>query len=130
MARFVHDNTISKEVCRLFVLRCQSASHLTCHVSAHQVHLSHTVYVIIQITFIHPYINTFTYSYIHTYTTYTQHHSYMVALVTQGLIWSHPFNSVLTHHCVKQHVLQTNILRLPHFHQKVSSPVCLVKRCH
>jgi len=59
---------------------------------------------------LHSYIDTFTYSYIHAYITYTQHHSDMVALVTHGFIWSHPFSSVLTHHCVKQHVLQTNIL--------------------
>ena len=37
MARFVHDNTISKEVCQVFVLRYQSASNLTCPVSSHRV---------------------------------------------------------------------------------------------
>jgi len=106
MARFVHDNTISKEVCRVFVLRCLSASHLTCHVSSHRVHLSRIVYAFIQVTFIHPYINTFTYSYIHAYTT-----SFIHGCIShQGLIWSHPFSSVITHHCFKQHVLQTNIL--------------------
>jgi len=42
--------------------------HLTCLVSSHQVHLSHTVYTIIQITFIHPYIHTSIFSYIHIYT--------------------------------------------------------------
>jgi len=34
-ARFVHNNIISKEVCRVFVPRCQSTSHLTCCVLSH-----------------------------------------------------------------------------------------------
>jgi len=48
-------------------------------------------------TIIHSYINTFTYS----YTSYTRHHSYMVASVTQNFVWSDPLSSVLTHHCVQ-----------------------------
>jgi len=82
-AQFVHNNIISKEVCRMFVLRCQSTSHLTCLVSFHRVSpiiYSYTiirsykvVHTSIQVTFIQSYINTFTYSYINTYTTYTQH---------------------------------------------------------
>ena len=36
-------------------------------------------------------------SYIHAYTSYIQHHSYMIALVTQSPFWSYPFGSVLTH---------------------------------
>jgi len=69
-------------------------------------------------TIIHSYINTFTYSYIHAYTTYTQRHSYMVALVTQSLVWLYPFSSVLTHHCAKQQVLQMNNWQLSYYHQK------------
>ena len=96
-AQFDLNNIISKEACRVFVLRCHSASHLTCFVSFHRVHLS---YAIIQLyshtnhihsyihTIIHSYINTFTH--IYAYTTYT----YMVASVTQSLVWSYPFVSV------------------------------------
>jgi len=70
-----------KEVCRVFVLRRRSTLHLTCLVSSHQVHLSHIVYTVIQITFIHSYIHTsihqyfhmFIYTHIHAYTSYTQH---------------------------------------------------------
>jgi len=39
-ARFIHNNIISKEVCRVFVLQCHSASHFTCFVSFHRVHPS------------------------------------------------------------------------------------------
>jgi len=35
--KFIHNNIISEEVCRVFVLRCQFASHLTCLVSFHQI---------------------------------------------------------------------------------------------
>ena len=37
MAQFFHNNINSKEVCRVFVLRCSSASNLTCLVSFHRV---------------------------------------------------------------------------------------------
>jgi len=37
MARFVHNNINSKEVCPVLVLRCQSASNLTCLVSFHRI---------------------------------------------------------------------------------------------
>ncbi|KEH17457.1 hypothetical protein MTR_0014s0390 [Medicago truncatula] len=91
--QFVHSNIIFKEVCRVFVLRYQSASHLTYLVSFHRVYLSYTV---IQLHFhifthshihtsIHSYnhafINIFTYSYVHAYTAYPQHHPYMAASV-------------------------------------------------
>ena len=39
-ARFIHNNIISKEVCRVFVLQCHSASYLTYFVSFHRVHPS------------------------------------------------------------------------------------------
>ena len=67
---------------RVFVLRCHSASHLTCFVSFHRVHLS---YVIIQSynhlrfiqsnkshSFIQLRIHTWIFSHINAYTTYTQ----------------------------------------------------------
>jgi len=81
-AQFAHNNIISKEVYRVFVLRCQSTSHLTCLVSSHRVHLLHRIHTVIQLysrtsfTTIHSYINTLT----HSYTTYIN--SYMVASVT------------------------------------------------
>jgi len=43
MPQFLHNNIISKEVCRVFVLRCQSTSHFTCSVSFHRVHLSYAI---------------------------------------------------------------------------------------
>jgi len=83
-ARFVHNNIISKDVCRVFVLRCQSASHLTCFVSFRQVHLS---YAIIQSYKSHSFIHSIIHSYIKSM--HTQHihdiNSYMVASVTQIL---------------------------------------------
>jgi len=74
-ARFIHNNIISKEVCRVFVLRCQSTSHLTCFVSFHRVYPS---YAIIQsavlynlyshTNHIHSFIHTIIHSYINTFT--------------------------------------------------------------
>jgi len=76
MARFVHDNINSKDVCRVFVLQCWSTSYLTSLVSSRRVHLSCTIhsyfFTSIQ-SYIHPYINTCTYSHIHAYNTYTQY---------------------------------------------------------
>jgi len=43
---------------------------------------SHTNYIHTFVTFIHSYIDTFTYS----YTSYTSHHSHMIALVIQNLV--------------------------------------------
>jgi len=98
-ARFVHNNIISKEVCRVFVLRCHSASHLTCFVSFRRVHLS---YAIIQsynhLQFIqsnksHSSMHSSNYTFIHEYfhtVMHTQHihniNSYMVASVTQSFV--------------------------------------------
>jgi len=88
IARFVHDSTISKDVCLMFVLRCQSTSHLTCLVSSHLVHLLHTIHKVIQLysrtscTTIHPYINTFTYSHIHAEQHIHNINLHMVTLVT------------------------------------------------
>jgi hypothetical protein len=72
---FVHNNIISKEVCRVFVLRCQSVSHLTCPVLFHRV-TCHVEYIqsyklrsyisyINTFTFIHSYIHTLLLSFIH-----------------------------------------------------------------
>jgi len=82
-ARFVHNNVISKEVCRVFVLRYHSASHLTCFVSFHRVHLSYAIiqsYRPLQSTqsykshsFIQLYIHTLILSRINAYTTHTQY---------------------------------------------------------
>jgi hypothetical protein len=52
----------------------------TCHIQFIQSYKLHShIY-----TFTHSCINNFTYSYIHAYTTYTRHHSYIIALVTQN----------------------------------------------
>jgi hypothetical protein len=80
------------------------SSYLSCLVSLSSpvtyILYSHTSYIHTFIQsdihiIIHSYINTFPYSYIHAYTTYTQHHSYMVASVTQSLIWLYHFGLVL-----------------------------------
>jgi len=111
-ARFVHNNIISKKVCRVFVLRCHSASHLTCFVSFHRVSLvicnytvvqSSTVCTVIRTSHIHSYNYTFIHEYFHTLM-HTQHihniNSYMVASVTQRFVWPYPISSVFTYHCV------------------------------
>jgi len=98
-ARLVHNNIISKEVCRVFVLRCQSASHLTCFVSFHQVHLSYAIirsYTRLQFiqsnksrSFIHSYNYTFIHEYFHTLMHTQRKHninSHMIALVIQNLV--------------------------------------------
>ena len=78
----------------LFCLVCQ----VTCHNPVHTIIHSciHTI--------IHSYVNTFTHSYTHAYTTYTRHHSHMIALVTKILFRSCLFSSVFTYHCVKPQV--------------------------
>jgi len=94
VARFIHNNIISKEVCRVFVLWCHSASHLTCFISFHRVHLSYAImqsysHTVIQVTFIHTfiqlYIHTSILSHVH-----TQHihniNSYKFALVVQNIV--------------------------------------------
>jgi len=115
----VANDTISKEACRVLVLRCRSTSQLTCLVSFHRVSsviYSYTVvqsyklyiYTIICSYKLHPYIHTFIQPYIHAliFSHIHTHHihninSYMVASVTQSLVCSYPLSSVLTHHCVK-----------------------------
>jgi len=72
-ARLVHNNIISKEVCRVFVLRCHSASHLTCFVSSSftyhmQLYSRTVIYSLYSHTsHIHSYINTIIHSYINTF---------------------------------------------------------------
>ena len=98
VARFIHNNIISKKVCRVFALRCQSASHLTYFVSFHRVHLS---YAITQsyshLEFIQSYkSHSFKHSYNYTSITsifshvHTQHihniNSYTFALVVQNIV--------------------------------------------
>jgi len=99
MAQFVHDNTIFKEVCRVFVLQCRSTFYLTSLVSPHRVHLSHTIYV--QSYKLDSYINTLICSYIHTFMCTKHIHNiilHMVALVTQSLGRLHHSVSILTYH--------------------------------
>ena len=70
MARFVPNDIIFDEVCRVFVLRRQSTSHLTCPVLFRQGHLLYTVLqpqCYTSHTFVHSYIHAFMYSYIHTF---------------------------------------------------------------
>jgi len=68
-ARFIHDNINSKEVCRVFVLRCQSAFNLTCQVLSHRVtcRIQFKQSYKLHITFIHSCIRTSILSHIHTF---------------------------------------------------------------
>jgi len=61
-----------------------------------QSHLFYTVVQSYSYTVVQSYIHIFTHSYIHGYITYTQHHSYMIALVTLILVWPYLFSLVLT----------------------------------
>jgi len=102
-ARFVHNSIISKGVCRVFVLRCQSASHHTCFVSFFTCH--NPVYTLIH-SFIQSYIHTLILSHIHT-SIHTQHihnniHAWL-CLSSRTLFC--PFSPVLTYHCAKWQVL-------------------------
>jgi len=129
MAQFVHNNIISKEVCRVFVLRWQSTSLITYRVLSLWVCLSYTIHIVIQITFIHsshPYIHTFTYS----YTSYTPHHSHMITLVFLNLVLvvSLQFGLYLSF-CQAPSFYKGTSYIYPSY-QKVSSPVCLVQICH
>jgi len=82
-ARLVHNDIISKEVCRVFVLRCHSASNLTCFVSFHRVRMSYAItqsYSHLQFiqsnkshSFIQLYAHTWILSHINAYTSYTQY---------------------------------------------------------
>ena len=130
-ARFIPNDTISKGVCRVLVLRCRSTSQLTCLVSFHQsytVILSYSptsctfIQSYVRTSYIHTFIHSYNHTFIHEYFHIFIHIIYTTFIhgcsVTQSLVWSYPFSSVLTHHCVKQQVLQTNSLQLPHFHKK------------
>jgi len=133
MARFVHDNTISKEVCLVFVLRCQYASHLTCHVSSHRVHLSRTVYAVIQVTFMHSNINTSIHQYFHVFINSCIHNIYTTSFIHDCI--SHQESClVVSLQFVPQssQVASSNKRTTYNSHcpSKVSSLVCLVKRCH
>ena len=59
------------EDCRVFVLRCQSTSHLTGPILSHQVIYSHQV-LQIQMSYMQTYIHTFMHISIHPYTIGTQ----------------------------------------------------------
>ena len=117
------------------VLQWHSASHLTCLVSFHRVYPSYAiVYSSCSHTnHIHSYIHTIKHSYINTFT-HTQHinniNPYMVASVTWILFRPYLFKSVFTHHCIKAPGSNKRTTCNHHFSSKVSSPVCLVKRCH
>jgi len=93
--RSISSDNIPNEDCWVFVLRCRSISHLTCLVLSHRVHLPYTI--ILSFKF-----NIFIHSCILAYSSYIQHHSYMIALATQSPVWSYPFCSDLTYLCVKR----------------------------
>jgi len=61
--RFVHDNINSKEVCRVFILRRQSASNLMCLVLVHRV----TCHMQFIRSFIHSYVHAFMHLHINTF---------------------------------------------------------------
>jgi len=67
------------------------------------------------------------YSYVHEYTTYMQHHSYMIALVTQSLVWPYLFSFVLTQTASDKFYKRTICNYLL---SKVSTLVCRITRCH
>jgi hypothetical protein len=107
-AWFIHNSIISKEVCRVFVLRCQSTSHLTHLVSFHRV-TCHIKFIqscklhnhMFTQSYIHIFIHSYIQSYIHTLILshiHTQHmhniNSYMVASITWSLVWLYLFVSV------------------------------------
>ena len=104
MARFVPNDIISDEVCRVFVLRCHSTSHLTCPVLFRQGHLLYIViqsysYTIMQV--IHSCIHRFIRSSIHIIYTKSFMHdciSRCLKHATQRLVWLYPFSSVIISH--------------------------------
>jgi len=85
MARFVHNNINSKEVCRVLYCnvnplpilpvlsrRVESIYHIQYYTIIRVTSIHSYIFTSIQ-SYIHPYINTFTYSHIHAYTAYTQY---------------------------------------------------------
>ena len=124
--------SMSRFVCRVFVLWCQYASHLTCHVSSHRVHLSHTFYAVTYITSMHPYINTLMYSPIHAYIMHmhTQHQFAQGCISRPESCSAVPFRFGPHLSLCQATSSNKRTACSPHFHQKVSSPMCLIKRCH
>jgi len=120
MARFVPIDIISDEVCRVFVLRCQSTSHLSCPVLFRQGHLLYTVIKSYKL-------------YIHTFIRSCIHIIYTTSFIHDCIF--HP-KSCLTVSLqfgpneLKWQVLQTNNLQIHFIFSKVSSPVCRITRCH
>jgi len=92
MVQTIPKFVFSNEDCRVLYCETSSPSSYPVLSLSHQVHLSYTINTVIQVTFIHTIIhsciNTFTYSYFHSYTTYTQQHSCMVAFVIQNFVLS------------------------------------------
>jgi len=106
MARLVHSNINSKEICRVFVLRCQSASNLTCLVLFHRVtcHMQfvwsfkshiHTFIRSCIHASIHQYFHILAHSSVHNAHIHTRINSHMIASVAQSLVWSYLINSVI-----------------------------------
>jgi len=80
-----------------------SSSSVMCNYTVVQ---SSTVHTVIQITLIHTfilsYIHTLILSHINAYTTHTWYQFLHGSISHPSLVWSYPFSSVLTYHCVKR----------------------------
>jgi len=102
----ISSNVIPKEDCRVFVLRCQSASHHTCPVLSVSlfiyIHTSQTGFMHI---FIHSFIHIYMYINIHAH----------IACIQVSFI----------HNCIDHLVSYFNCIS-----QKCHSQVCLVQMCH
>jgi len=132
--RFVHNSIISKEFFRVFVLRCRSTSRLTCFVLSRLIEFTCNIRCIQSYklhsyiyTFLHPYSITFILTLIlpriRTFM-HTQHihniNSYVVASVTQSLVWSYPFSSFLNR--FKWSVLNNGQLEFTSYRVSSGSP--------
>jgi len=99
MARFVRNNINSMQVCRVFVLRCQSASNLTCPVLFRRVtcHMQFTWSFKSQSyvhTCMHSCLQTSILSYIHTFKRAQRTHTHTILIHT----WLHQSPRVLLCH--------------------------------
>jgi len=92
MARFIHNNINSKEVCRVFVLRCQSASNLTCPVWFRRV----TCHMQFTWSFIHACIHASKHQYFHTFTHSSVHNAHIHTISIHT--WLHQSPRVLFGH--------------------------------
>ena len=102
----ISSNVIPKEDCRVFILRCKSASHLTCPVlSVSHVIYSHTSHTGFMHIFIHSFIHIYMHINIHTH----------IACIQVSFI----------HNCIDYLVSYFNCIS-----QKCHPHMCLIQMCH